>query len=112
MREPYGKAVATRTGPEPWRADRKGRLQASAGVRAGWVFSRETGYCSERRGCSPMPKTSPAASLARDAFGLRAVADPMHARRLTTQELGDPAFGRDGDGVAVRAVNPRGARRR
>ena len=41
MKEPYGKAVATRTAPEPWWDGRKGVLQASVGDRAGWVLSRE-----------------------------------------------------------------------
>jgi len=41
MREPYGKAVAPQTGPTPWRCVRKDVLQALAGVRAGWVLSRE-----------------------------------------------------------------------
>jgi len=41
MQEPYGKAVATRTGPEPWRCGGNAVAQASAGVRAGWVLSRE-----------------------------------------------------------------------
>ena len=44
MREPYGKAVATRAGPEPWRGVREDAPQASAGVRAGWVWSRERTY--------------------------------------------------------------------
>ena len=112
MQEPYGKAVATRTGPEPWRLARKDQTQALVGVRAGWVLSRESFLNPERRGCSPEPKATPAASLARDAAGLRAVVDPMHVRRLSGQELGDPVTGRDEDGVAVRAVNPAGARRR
>ncbi len=112
MREPYGKAVATRAGPEPWRYARKDVLQASVGVRVGWVWSREKSNRSGRRGCPLMPKTPPAASRARDVAGPRAVVDPMHARRLSVQELGDPTFGRDEDGVAVRVVNPAGARRR
>ena len=112
MREPYGKAVATRTGPEPWRWVRKDALQASVGERVGWVFSRERDNRSGRRGCSLEPKATPAASLSRDAVGPRAVVDPMHARRLSVQELGGPAFGRGVDGAVVRAVNPTGARRR
>ena len=40
MREPYGKAVATRTGPAPWRCVRKDVLQALVGVRAGWRKER------------------------------------------------------------------------
>ena len=112
MREPYGKAVATRTGPEPWRCVRKDALQALVGVRAGWPLSREIFLSPGRRGCSPKPKALPAASLARDAAGSRAVEDPMHVRKLSAQELGGPAFGHGDDGAAVRAVNPTGARRR
>ena len=111
MREPYGKAVATRAGPEPWRFVRKDGLQASVGgVRAGHSAAKH--FRPGRRGDSPTPKTVPAVSLARDAAGPCAVVDPTHVRRLSTQELGGPAFGRDGDGVAVRAVNLKGARRR
>ena len=112
MREPYGKAVAPRTGPELWRCVRKDVLQALAGVRAGRPLSREIIMGPGRRGTSPMPKATPAASLMRDATGLRAVEDPMHVPRLSAQELGGPAFGHGGDGAAVRAVNPTGARRR
>jgi len=111
MEAPYGKAVATRAGPEPWWGVREDALQASAGVRVGWVWSRES-LRPGRRGRSLAPKAAPAASLSRDTVGPRAVVDPMHARKLSGQELGGPAFGRDGDGVAVRAVNPTGARRR
>ncbi len=112
MREPYGKAVATRTGPEPWRCVRKDALQALVGVRAGWPLSREIFLSPGCRGRSPMPKATPAASLSPDAAGPRAVEDPMHVRKLSAQELGGPAFGRGGDGAAVRVVNPTGARRR
>jgi len=41
MREPYGKAVAPRTGPAPWWCVRKGVLQALAGERGGRPLSRE-----------------------------------------------------------------------
>ena len=112
MREPYGKAVAPRTGPAPWRCVRKDVLQALAGVRAGRPLSREIIMSPGRRGFSPMPKATPAASLMRDATGPCAVEDPMHVRRLSAQELGDPTIGRGVDGAAVRAVNPTGARRR
>jgi len=112
MQEPYGEAVATRAGPEPWRFARKGAPQALVGVRAGWVLSRESFLNPERRGRSPGPKATPVASLARDAAGLRAVVDPMHARKLSGRKLGDPAAGPGEDGAGVRAVNPTGARRR
>ena len=52
VREPYGEAVATRAGPacppkpwrrrEPWWGVREDALQASAGARVGWVWSRES----------------------------------------------------------------------
>ena len=42
VRDPYGKAVATRAGPEPWRCGGDAVTQASAGVRVGWVLSGET----------------------------------------------------------------------
>jgi hypothetical protein len=112
MEEPYGEAVATRAGPELWRCAREGTLQALAGVRVGWVMSRESPLSSGCRGRSPAPKAKPAASLSRGAAGPRAVEDPMHARRLSARELGGPAIGHGKDGAAVRAVNPTGARRR
>jgi len=111
MRESYGKAVAPRTGPEPWRRVRKDALQALVGEHAGRVLSREITNPG-RRGPSPMPKATPVASLSLDAAGSCAVEDPMHVRRLSAQELGGPAFGCGDDGAAVRAVNPTGARRR
>ena len=112
MEEPYGEAVATRAGPELWRCARKDTPQALAGARAGWVLSRERTCHPGRRGCSPKPKTVPVAPLARGAAGPRAVEDPMHARKLSAQELGGPAVGHGEDGRVVRAVNPTGARRR
>ena len=105
MKEPYGKAVATQTGPEPWRCVRKDALQALVGVRAGWPLSRESIPGPGCRGCSVRPKAIPAASLSRDASGPRAVRDPMHVRRLFAQELGGPTFDRGDDGASVRAVN-------
>ena len=112
MRKPYGKAVATRAGPEPWRRVRKGATQASVGVRVGWVLSRERFLLPGCRGRSPEPKAIPAAPLSRGEAGPRAVEDPMHARKLSVQELGGPAVGHREDGRVVRAVNPAGARRR
>ena len=111
MREPYGKAVAPRTGPAPWRCVRKDVLQALAGVRVGWVLSREIILSGASRPF-PAAEDSTCASLKLDAYGPRAVVDPMHARRLSGQELGDPMLGLGSDIAAARAVNPTGARRR
>ncbi len=63
MQEPYGEAVATRTGLEPWRCGGNAVTRASAEDRAGWVLSREFPGKSlnpGRRGYSPLPKTLPA----------------------------------------------------
>ena len=63
MQEPYGEAVATRTGLEPWRCGGNVVTQASAEDRAGWVLSREffgKSLNPGRRGYSPSPKTPPA----------------------------------------------------
>ena len=112
MREPHGKAVATRADPELWRHGRKGVAQALAGARVGWVLSRESPLLPGCRRRSPERKAVPPASLARDVDGPRAVEDPMHARKLSVRELGGPAFGPEEDGSGVRVVNPTGARRR
>ena len=111
MQEPYGKAVAPQADLEPWRCGGDAATQASAEDRAGWVLSREIFESGASR---PFPSAEDptGAPLLRGAFGPRAVVDPMHVRRLSGQELGGPVTGRDEDGVAVRAVNPTGARRR
>jgi len=111
MQEPYGKAVAPRAGLEPWRCGGDAVTQASAEDRAGWVWSREIFESGVSRPF-PIAEDPTGASLQRDAQGPRAVVDPMHVRRLSGQELGGPVTGRDREGVAVRAVNPAGARRR
>jgi hypothetical protein len=111
MQEPHGKAVATRVDLEPWRCGGNAVTQASAEERAGWVLSREI-FGSGASRPFPFAEDNTGASPSRDAFGPRAVVDPMHAGRLSGQELGGPVTGRDEDGVTVRAVNPAGARRR
>ena len=112
MREPYGKAVAPRTGPEPCRYGGDAVAEALAGERAGWVWSRESTEHPECRGYCDGPKALPTSPLSQGVAGLRAVVDPMHARRLSAQELGDPVGGRGEDGLTARAVNPSGARQR
>ena len=111
MQEPYGKAVAPRAGLEPWRCGGDAVTQASVEDRAGWVWSRETFEPGVSRPF-PFAEDPAGASLARDAYGPRAVVDPMHVRRLSGQELGEPMPGHGSDDAAVRAVNPTGARRR
>ena len=94
MQEPYGEAVAPRADLEPWRCGGDAATQASAEDRAGWVLSREIFESGASR-LFPFAEDITGASLSRDAFGLRAVVDPMHVRRLSGQELGGPVLGRD-----------------
>ena len=42
MQESYGEGVASHTGPKPCAGAREGMGEASAGVRAGRVWSRES----------------------------------------------------------------------
>ena len=87
MKEPYGKAVAPRTGPEPWRCVRKDVLQALVGVRVGWVLSREINLSGASR---PFPAAEDftCASLSLDAREPRAVVDPMHVLFKKTPRTG------------------------
>ncbi len=87
MREPYGKAVAPQTGPEPWRCVRKDVLQALVGVRVGWVLSREIILSGASRPF-PVAEDPTVASLSLDARGPRAVASPMHVLFKKTLRTG------------------------
>ena len=73
--------LATHTGPESCAVVREDRREALTGVRTGWVLNREIPVTPECRLCPAMRKATPAASLSRDANGLRAVYDPMHVRK-------------------------------
>ena len=66
MKEPYREGVASHMGPESCVGGRKSVGEASIGVRAGWVLSREN-ITSERRRSHWMRKATSAASPSRDA---------------------------------------------
>ena len=90
--------------------DRKGRGQALTGVRVGQVLSLE------KVRTLPVPTPSDLAegntAVTRDTTGeLRTggVEDPVHARKLSTRESGDPSVDHERCDV-VRAANPAGAR--
>ena len=97
MQESYGEGLASHTGPESCIGARKDDDEALTGVRAGRVLNREIpkppqgGHFlvpTHIRGCG---KATPAASLARDVVGPRAVGDPEHVRKHLTRESGEPA---------------------
>ena len=78
MGEPYSEAVATRTGPEPWRCGGDAVTQASVGVRAGWVWSRETFRVWGVEAIPPCRRPRSGVSISRETLGPRAVVDPMN----------------------------------
>jgi len=97
MQESYGEGLASHTGPESCVGVREGADEALTGVRAGRVLNREIAKPSQG-GHSGVPthirecgKATPAASLARDVAGPRAVEDPVHVRKHLTRESGEPA---------------------
>ena len=67
MRDPYGKAVATRAGPESWRAGREGVGRALAGGNAGQPLSSETAPGSGRQPPSLAGKATRCTAIARAA---------------------------------------------
>jgi hypothetical protein len=112
MQESYGEGVASHTGPKPCAGAREGMGEASAGVRAGRVWSRE----SNGKTGVPTPSRRPEGNTGR-AASARPATDP--ARSKTSRTLGNsprrnweipgPALAK---GAKARAVNPIGERRR
>jgi len=112
MKESYGEGVASHTGPKPCAGARKGTGEASAGVRAGRVLSRES---MDQIGV-PTPSRRPEGNTGRAAIARPALDS---ARSKTSRTFGNsphrnwetpvPALAK---GVKVRVVNPIGARRR
>jgi hypothetical protein len=112
MKESYGEGIASRTGPEPCADVREGVGEASAGVRAGRVLSRESG---PKIGM-PTPSKRPEGNTAQAAIA-RHGAGPAWSK--TSCMLGNsprrnwetPVLAL-AKGAKVRVVNPIGARRR
>src|SRR5665647_467557 len=109
MQESYGEGVASHTGPEPCAGAREGTGEASAGVRAGRVLSRES---SHQIG-APTPSRRSEGNTAR-AVNARHRAGP--ARSKTSCTFGNsPRRNWETPGptltpfAKVRAVNPIGA---
>ena len=98
MKESYGQGLATHTGPGSCGDVREDAAEASTGVRAGRVFSRERpslrGADAVRRGGRPHPISRHGK---RDADP-RAVRDLVHARKHHAGEPGDPGVDRGGWG--------------
>lgn len=112
MQESYGEGLASHTGPEPCADAREGMGEASAGVPAGRVLSRE----SEHQTGAPTPSRRPegntacAANARHEAGSARSKTSgtPGNSSRRNWETPGPTLV----QGAKVRVVNPLGARRR
>jgi hypothetical protein len=114
MKVLHGEGLATHTGPESCAGPGNRPCEALTGGRAGRVSSREKGTPllagrPERRRRGIGRKAKLRAPLSRGACGLRAVADPVHARKHLVRKPGGPTV--VWSSTPDRAGNPIGARR-
>ena len=93
MKVSYDEDLANHIGPESCVYNRKEVREALTGESAGWVLSRERGLTSGCRRRQLERKATRDPSLSQDVFRPRVVVDPMHARKLSAREPGDPMFG-------------------
>ncbi len=112
MKEPHGEGVASHSGPESCAGGRKGVGGTLTGVRAGWVLSRE--IMTQLQGADALRASG---RQHREHRHREMLQDP--ARSETPRTLGNTLRGNreiprltSEDGAEVRAVNPKGARRR
>ena len=106
MKESYGEDIASRTGPESCVGGRKAAGEALAGVRTGWVVSRENTYYFR------VPTISPSVEGNTDGVA-NAMTLPDPARSKTPRTCGNsmhrswdiPRLAPADDDARVRAVN-------
>src|SRR5947209_15060816 len=130
MRESYGEGVASHIGPESCGDDREVAVEALTGVRAGRVSSPERSNIGVPTRILWRGRQHRPGPLSEDRGGRRGIIDPVHVRKHPAERAylspragplvwpgpedrkpGGPRFGHAAGGV-VRAVNPKGARRR
>jgi hypothetical protein len=92
MKVSYGQDLANQIGPESCVYPRKEMHEALTGENAGWVLSRERGLTSGCRRRQRERKATRNISPSQDMLRPRVVLDPMHARKLSAREPGDPMF--------------------
>ena len=112
MKKSNGEGIASHTGPAPCADVREGESEASAGVRAGQVLSRESRLTSGRRRCRSKRKAKSGASISRDAVRSPARSETLRTLGVTllgNREIpGLPAA----IGTAGRVGKPKGESRR
>src|SRR5215207_2813807 len=110
MKESYGEGIATHAGPESCGDAREGSAEASTGVRAGRVYSRERTFL---RGADAVRKSGRPhrARRQRETRSGPARSETPRTRGITmhgAREPGDPRVARGGWG---RIGKPKGTRR-
>ena len=95
MKVSYDENLANYIGPESCVYTRKEVREALTGESAGWVLSRERGFASGCRRRQRVRKAKWNTSLSQEVFWPRVVVDPMHVRKLSAREPGDPMSGHD-----------------
>jgi hypothetical protein len=99
MQESHVEGVANHNDPESCVGAREDAGEALTGARTGRVSSREINR-SERRRRPEKRKAIRCAPLARGAYRLCAVKDPVHVRNLLVRERRDPRAARVGTRAA------------
>jgi hypothetical protein len=93
MKEPYGEGLANHADPESCGDAREGMAEALTGARAGRPLSRESLPLRSADAVPQGGRQHRGRRYRETPFGLRAVLEPEHARKLFTRNPGDPAFG-------------------
>jgi len=96
MKVSYGEDLANHIDPESCVCSRKSAGEALTGESAGLVLSRERGYASGCRRRQLDRKATRNISISQEMFRPRVVVDPVHARKLSAREPGDPVSDRGG----------------
>jgi len=96
MKVSYDEDLANHIDPESCVCSRKSAGEALTGESAGLVLSRERGYASGCRRRQLDRKATRNISISQEMFRPRVVVDPVHARKLSAREPGDPVSDRSG----------------
>ncbi len=83
--------LANHIGSESCVYTREGVREALTGESMGWVLSHEKGFASGCRRLQLARKAIRNTSPSQEVFRPRVVVDPMHVRKLSAREPGDPA---------------------
>jgi hypothetical protein len=116
MKVSYDEGIASHIGSESCGGTRKSVVEALTGVRAGWVLSLENGHVRSADGFDPLEGNTgwiASARFIRTPRGLRPHARTQAPRKGGPASRSEAGRSRIWPGESqVRAVNPKGERRR